>query len=133
MYVDSFIYEAKVEFFRQEINSVFIFAAKSLTSDCIVVKWQRSDFFHDISSSRCSVMSRCEALLSLSYRVPLCSECNEITYPVWCFSNFFISTLNGWKKQVLAFKELNIPTFKIGNSFFSKLWAISLTIMLQYT
>ena len=30
MYVDSFIYEAKVQFFRQEINSVFIFAAESL-------------------------------------------------------------------------------------------------------
>lgn len=97
--VDSSICKTKEQFCSGLVDSVFIFATKSLIRR-ITVLLETSDAvvsFADFSSSSLRLHQ------PLSYHLCLPSQWNVISYPVMCFRGLFIYSLKNCNKQFLGF------------------------------
>lgn len=92
--INVLIYKVKVKSCKQDINSVFKFAAKSLiwqvaVTHEVALPWILLTF-HPVGIQECQLFM---TLLSLSYWMHFSSQSNVITYPVRGFTDFFISKL----------------------------------------
>lgn len=129
-------FKTKVQFYRGDINSVFLSAAKFLLWVTESLKGGSSVvlFIQQVFSN----VNYTRFYLSLYYCMYFSSQCIMVTYLVRCFSSFFISSLKSCDMQLLDFKELMIYMFKIFNSFFfifcilAPIWCCSLGITICY-
>lgn len=108
----------------QDINSAFMFAAKSLLWQATVLLESGTAMISsaDSPSSRHLATSAVQAYMLFS---------RQFTYPAVYFNGCYIAGLKSCNDQFLTFNELITSTFKIFNSFFLKLWMNTLKTMPQ--
>lgn len=131
MSVSLYIGKAKEQFCKQDMNSVFVFVARSLirrvrVTHEVLLPW----IFTDFSASGQSAMPAAQDFISLSATgQAFPAKAMSKTYPVRKMI-FSISRLESWSKFWLL-KSSWCVCLKYSNSFFFKLWMIGLDKMLQ--